>query len=140
MAEPKSPKTSGSFNILQIAAAFPETAETMLLDTYVTDQESASTRVFRVYRPTPAHYHANCDEHLYVLSGRGTFWMNDPSQPIVFGPGTFLVFPRGTVHAMPGITEYPVVFLSVDTPRRSPTDVIFVDPAEGTPQSFIRQR
>jgi hypothetical protein len=31
-----------------------------------------------------------------------------------------------------------VVFLSFDTPRRDPKDVIFVDPAE--PETFIRQK
>ena len=47
---------------------------------------------------------------------------------------------RGTVHALPEILEEPLVFLSVDTPRREPTDVIFVDPAGGMPVSFIRAR
>jgi hypothetical protein len=35
------------------------------------------------------------------------------------------------------MTELPVVFLSVDTPRRDPGAVIFVDPDEATPESFI---
>ena len=61
------------FDLNQIARTFPETAETLLLDTYLTDEEAASARVFRVYRETPAHYHNGSDEYLYVLSGRGTF-------------------------------------------------------------------
>jgi len=59
----------------EIARSFPETAETLLLDTYLTDEAAASARVFRVYRETPPHYHAGSDEYLYVLSGRGTFRM-----------------------------------------------------------------
>lgn len=137
---PDQPSTSGSFDLEAIARAFPETADTMLLDRYLSDGPSASSRVFRIYRPTPAHYHAHCDEHLYVLSGRGTFWMNDSTHPIAFAPGTFLIFPRNTIHAMPEITEYPVVFLSVDTPRRQPNDVIFVNPEEGSPETFIRKQ
>lgn len=128
------------FDIPAIAAAFPEAAESMLLDTYLTDTDSASSRVFRVYRPTPAHYHRLCDEHLYVLSGRGTFWMHAPDQTVPFAPGTFLAFPRGTVHAMPEITEYPVIFVAIDTPRRQPTDIVFVDPSEGSPEAFIQPR
>jgi hypothetical protein len=46
----------GRFHLHQIAEAFPESAETLLLDTYLTDEEAASFRVFRVYRPTPPHY------------------------------------------------------------------------------------
>jgi len=29
------------------------------------------------------------------------------------------------------------VFLSIDTPRRDPTDIIFVDPNDGTPATFM---
>ena len=58
----------------------------MLLDTYLTNEEAASSRVFRVYRPTPPHYHATCDEYLYVLSGRGTFWTETAENGGTFGP------------------------------------------------------
>ena len=61
----------------------------MLLDTYLTDEIAASSRVFRVYRETPAHYHEGSDEYLYVLSGKGTFWMGDPSNGAEFAPGTY---------------------------------------------------
>ena len=132
-------RTMGSFNIAEIAASLPETAATLLVDRYLTDRPSASARVFRVYRPTPPHYHAQCDEYLYVFSGRGTFWMGDASRKAAFGPGELLHFERGVVHALPDILEEPLVFLSIDTPRRDPKDVIFVDPADGTPESFIQQ-
>ena len=71
----KTETTTGRFDVMAICGrALPETAKTLLVDTYLTDRDSrASARVFRVYRPTPAHYHATCDEYLYVLSGRGTF-------------------------------------------------------------------
>jgi mannose-6-phosphate isomerase-like protein (cupin superfamily) len=132
-------RTMGSFNIADIAASLPETATTLLVDRYLTDRPSASARVFRVYRPTPPHYHAQCDEYLYVFSGRGTFWMGDASRKAAFGPGELLHFERGVIHALPDILEEPLVFLSIDTPRRDPKDVIFVDPADGTPESFIQQ-
>ncbi|HZP31895.1 MAG TPA: cupin domain-containing protein [Candidatus Acidoferrales bacterium] len=124
----------------EIARSFPDTAETMLLDTYLTDEAAASARLFRVYRQTPPHYHAGCDEYLYVLSGRGTFWMGDASNGGEFAPGDLLFFKRRTVHAIPAILEEPVVFLAFDTPRRDPKDVIFVNPADGTPESFIRPK
>ncbi|MCF4128936.1 cupin domain-containing protein [Methylobacterium sp. SyP6R] len=131
------PPKSGRFDIGAIAAALPDSATTMLVDTYLTDRPAASARVFRVYRPTPAHYHEACDEYLYVISGRGTFWIGDASDEAEFGPGQLLFFERGVVHAMPRLIEGPVVFLSVDTPRRAPTDVIFVDSSTGTAQSFM---
>lgn len=140
MTKDGSPNTSastGRFDIKAIADAFPDSAKTLLVDTYMTNREQASARVFRVYRPTPAHYHATCDEYLYVFSGRGTFWMKDESTKSEFAPGQLLFFERGTVHAMPELYEHPVVFLSIDTPRREPTDIIFVDPKDGTPATFM---
>ena len=47
--------TTGRFDVMQIAASFPEKADTLLVDTYLTNREAASARVFRVYRPTPPH-------------------------------------------------------------------------------------
>jgi mannose-6-phosphate isomerase-like protein (cupin superfamily) len=129
---------TGRFDVMKIAATLPDKATTLLVDHYLTDREAASARIFRVYQPTPPHYHASCDEYLYVLSGRGTFWMVDESTCSEFGPGELLFFKRGTVHAIPGILKEPVVFLSIDTPRRHPKDIIFVNPADGTPESFIK--
>ncbi|CAO4184129.1 cupin domain-containing protein [Methylorubrum populi] len=127
----------GRFDLHAIANALPATAATLLVDTYLSDRETASVRVFRVYRPTPPHYHETCDEVLYCLSGRGTFWIGDPGQEAAFGPGQLLLFDRRTLHALPTILEEPLVFLSVDTPRREPTDIVFVDPQDGTPATFM---
>ena len=131
---------TGRFDIAAVAALLPATATTLLVDHYLTNHEAASARVFRVYKATPPHYHATCDEYLYVFSGRGTFWMEDESTRAEFGPGQLLFFQRGTIHAMPELLEEPVVFLSVDTPRRDPRDVIFVNPDDGTPESFIQAK
>ena len=137
MADETTTQDMAIFDVAAIAASLPETANTMLVDRYLTNREAASARVFRVYRPTPPHYHAGCDEYLYVLSGRGTFWMNDPSTQAEFRPGQLMFFQRGTVHAMPDFLEGPIIFLSVDTPRRHPKDIIFVNPEDGTPESFV---
>jgi mannose-6-phosphate isomerase-like protein (cupin superfamily) len=72
-----------------------------------------------------------------VLSGRGTFWMEDPATVAEFGPGQLLFFERGTVHALPEILGEPLVFLSVDTPRREPTDIVFVNQEDGNAATFL---
>jgi mannose-6-phosphate isomerase-like protein (cupin superfamily) len=138
MKNPTEFSSTGSFNIADIAASLPETATTLLVDQYLTNRDVASARVFRVYKPTPPHYHATCDEYLYVFSGRGIFWMKNPESQFEFHPGHLLFFERGTVHAIPAILEAPLIFLSIDTPRRDPKDVIFVKPEDGTPESFIQ--
>lgn len=133
------PTKTGRFDLAQIAATFPETSDTLLVDQYLSDTPHASCRLFRIYKPVPPHFHRQCDEFLYVFQGRGTFWMGDASTKAEFAPGQLLYFERLTVHSVPEIIEGPVVFLSVDTPRRDPKDITFVDPKDGTPESFIKQ-
>jgi mannose-6-phosphate isomerase-like protein (cupin superfamily) len=131
--------SSAVFDVKKIASQFPDTAETMLIDTRLTDETHASSRVFRVYRPVPAHYHATCDEYLLVLSGRATFFLGE-GEPFEVGPGQLIFFKQGTVHGTPEILEEPFIVLAVDTPRRDPADVIFVNPSDGTPESFIQSK
>ena len=130
---------SAVFDINAIARKFPDSAETMLVDTRLTDESEASSRVFRIYTNVPAHYHATCDEYLFVVAGRAMFSMGEV-EPFEVGPGQLVFFKKRTVHAVVPISEEPLVFLSVDTPRRDPKDIIFVNPADGTPETFIQTR
>ena len=109
----------------------------MLLDMRLTDEPEASSRLFRVYRPVPAHFHQTCDEYLQVICGRGKFIV-EGSEPVELGPGQLLFFRRNMVHSIPEIVEAPLVVFAVDTPRRNPTDVHFVNRADGTAATFIR--
>ena len=128
---------TSTFDLQAIAGEFPPTADTMLLDVRLTDEPAASSRLFRIYRPVPAHFHQTCDEYLQVISGRGTFVV-DGGEPLELGPGQLLFFRRNVVHSIPEIIEAPLVVFSVDTPRRNPGDVHFVNPADGTAATFIR--
>ncbi len=132
-----SSQTTSIFHLQALAQKFPPTADTMLLDIRLTDEPAASSRLFRIYRPAPAHYHKTCDEYLQVISGRGKFIV-DGGEPVELGPGQLLFFRRNTIHSIPEIVESPLVVFSVDTPRRDPSDVTFVDPRDGTAATFIR--
>lgn len=128
---------TSTFDLHTLARKFPATADTMLLDMRLTDEAAASSRLFRVYRPVPAHFHQTCDEYLQVITGRGKFIV-DGGDPLELGPGQLLFFRRNVVHSIPAIVEAPLVVFSVDTPRRDPADVHFVNPSDGTPTSFIK--
>jgi mannose-6-phosphate isomerase-like protein (cupin superfamily) len=130
---------TGVFNLQKIAKSFPDSASTMLIDTRLTDELHASSRVFRIYHPVPAHYHATCDEYLVVLSGRAKFFLGE-APPFEAGPGQLIFFKQSTIHGTPEILEEPFVVLAVDTPRRDPADIHFVNPADGTPDSFIQSK
>lgn len=131
------PDDQRRFDIRALAAELPEQAETMLADTYLTDRPSSSARIFRVYRPVPAHFHKTCDEYLYVVSGRGAFWIGDEADEKDFAPGQLICFDRETVHSISKLHEEPVVFMSIDAPRREPTDITFVDPDAGSAATFM---
>ena len=111
------------FKLNEIAATFPDTAETLLLDKYLTDEAEASARVFRVYRETPPHYHVGSDETCMCFREEArSGWATRRTRGSLRA-GDLLVFKRRTVHALPEILEGPVVFLAIDTPRRDPKDI-----------------
>jgi mannose-6-phosphate isomerase-like protein (cupin superfamily) len=139
MEEDKTSRETAIFDLQTIAGNFPTSAATMLIDTRLTDEAHASARVFRVYSPVAAHYHVTCDEYLLVLSGRAKFFFRN-DKPFELGPGQLIFFKQSTVHGIPEILEEPFVVLAVDTPRRDPKDIIFVNPSDGTPESFIESR
>lgn len=114
-------------DIAAIAAKFPDTAETILVDTYLSDEPGASARVFKIFHSLPAHFHRNCDEHLYVYSGELLFQIGD-DDPQVLTPGQLVTFKRDAVHAILEVRKEPAIFMSFDTPRRAPDDVTFVAP------------
>jgi mannose-6-phosphate isomerase-like protein (cupin superfamily) len=130
---------TATFDLQAIAGNFPASASTMLIDTRLTDEAHASARVFRVYSPVPAHYHTTCDEYLLVISGRAKFFFGD-NEPFELGPGQLIFFKQSTIHGVPEILEEPFIVLAVDTPRRDPSDVHFVDSTAGTAETFIQSR
>jgi mannose-6-phosphate isomerase-like protein (cupin superfamily) len=134
---PGTARTSFTFDLYAIAAKFPPNAETMLLDIRLTDEPAASSRLFRIYRPAPAHFHKTCDEYLQVILGRAKFVVAG-GPAVELGPGQLLFFGRNIVHSIAEIVEAPLVVFSVDTPRRDPSDVTFIDPTYGTAKDFIR--
>ena len=130
---------SGVFDINEIKTRFPPAADTMLVDTRLTDEQEASCRVFRIYVDVPAHYHTSSDEYLLVVSGRGMFRIAD-GEWFEAREGQLIFFKKATVHAIRLLDDQPLVFLAVDTPRRPPADIHFVNPADGTPETFIQTK
>jgi mannose-6-phosphate isomerase-like protein (cupin superfamily) len=69
-----------------------------------------------------AHYHPNCDEILYVISGRCRKQIGDQSFDL--GPGECVRIPKGEVHQATCTSDEPMTCLIVyDTPARQ---IIFV--------------
>jgi mannose-6-phosphate isomerase-like protein (cupin superfamily) len=125
------------FDLHELARQLPESAETMLIDIRLTDEAAGSSRIFRIYKPVPAHFHRTCDEYLIVLSGRARFQIGAEAS-VELSAGQMQFFRRNIVHGFPEILEEPLVILSVDTPRRDPSDITFVDACSGSAATFIQ--
>ena len=124
------------FDVQELIKKFPNEADSTIVDTYLTDESSASSRIFRVYYPIRRHYHETCEEHLYLLTGKVRFAIEDQA-PRMLAAGQLVTFERNTVHSITEIVESPAVFLTVDAPRRVPSDVIYVDPEDAEIRPFV---
>ncbi|GAN80965.1 cupin domain-containing protein [Acidocella aminolytica] len=124
------------FDLAEIISGFPAAADSMIVDAYLSDHDSASARLFRLYHPLPRHYHRTCDEHLLLLEGEVDFIIANDS-PKRLRAGQMVTFLRETVHAIMPVPGSPVIFLTVDTPRRFPQDVYFVDPLPTPARAFV---
>lgn len=76
-------------------------------------------------------------KYLHVLSGRATFEMGDHSDEAEFASGYQLFFERNAIHALPTLLKKPAIFLSLDSPRRRPEDITFVDSDDCNAGAFI---
>jgi len=132
---PQADNAQRVFDVFREIEKLPDTSESMLTDSYFSDYPEASSRIFRIYRTLPLHYHNECDEFLYVVSGEGVFHLS--GEESAARPGMFLRFARREVHGFPEITKHPFVVLSVDIPRRRPDDIVFVDPDDGDAIEFM---
>jgi hypothetical protein len=102
--QPETDNNRQIFDVFEELRKLPDQSDSMLTDVYFSDFPGASSRIFRIYRGLPPHYHEECDEHLYVVSGRGLFHLD--GQEAKAGPGTF------GVRASPGAR--------IPTHRRTP--------------------
>jgi quercetin dioxygenase-like cupin family protein len=64
---------------------------------------------------TPLHRHTDVDEAFFVIEGDLTAKIGD-REPQVFGPGSFVLIPRGTVHAQGNLGKTPVKILVLTLP------------------------
>jgi mannose-6-phosphate isomerase-like protein (cupin superfamily) len=138
MSEDDTPQTDNRrhvFDVFAEMAMLPSDSDSMLADEYFSDLPSASSRIFRIYRTVPLHYHQHCSEHLYVVSGQGMFHLDGEENRAA--PGTFLRFAERQIHGFPRIDAHPLVVLAIDVPRRRPDDIVFVNPEDGDAATFM---
>jgi quercetin dioxygenase-like cupin family protein len=78
-------------------------------------------------KATPLHRHPNEDESFYVLDGE--LLAHVEGRELRAGPGGFVSFPRGTVHAFT-VTSETARFLTLLTPGPAAAEAFFRDAGE----------
>ncbi len=123
-------------NVNEVVDKFPAESDTIIVDSYLTDEPSCSCRVFRLYKSIPAHYHEGCNEILYLIRGKAKFRIGDKDAEYL-DPGMMVTFYRNVIHLIESIGNEQTVFLSCDTPRRALDDVHFINPEEVKSVKFV---
>ena len=100
---------------------------TSLKSLAIGQMSQASVNVLQTRTGVRAHYHAQSDEVLYVLTGRGVLRMAPNGAtikakdlaamaPVRLKPGVVILMPRGTAHMIDVQGDDPLVILSVFAP------------------------
>jgi len=63
---------------------------------------------------TPLHTHVGAEEAFYVVSGRAAVWVDGAETVAV--PGSFVLVPRGTPHALRRVSDDAVRMLTLVSP------------------------
>lgn len=71
--------------------------------------------LIRINGGVPTHYHAHHSEHVYVLEGSGTMWMNGDTLEIAAGHYVFI--PSETRHGAVSAEGTPLKVLSIQAPE-----------------------
>ncbi len=73
---------------------------------------------------TQAHYHPQCEEIYYILSGSGT--MRIESEERIVGPGDAIAIPPGKIHHIENHGPEDLVFLCCCAPGYEHTDTVLL--------------
>ena len=84
--------------------------------------ELSSTFFITIKEQVAPHIHAEHDEQVFVISGRGKFYLNGEIQ--IIKKGDFIFIPRKTPHAVKVISNKPLKVISIQTPEFNGTDRI----------------
>jgi len=87
-----------------------------------------SSYVIWVQDSVKPHYHKQHTELIYVLEGKGRFYIGDTSYLIK--PGDFFRIPQGKIHSLKSTTPHEIKVISIQTPEFKGKDRFWMDKQE----------
>ncbi|MBD3636752.1 MAG: cupin domain-containing protein [Crocinitomicaceae bacterium] len=91
----------------------------------ISDDDHQTSFVIWVKQSVRLHKHAEHSENIYVLGGKGEMTIND--EKFVIKKGDYFNIPKNTPHALKVLSSSPVKVLSIQSPKFTGEDRIFLD-------------
>lgn len=91
----------------------------------VSDSDEQTSFIIWVHNDVRLHKHAHHTESIYVISGKGEMILGD--EKFVIQKGDFFTIPKGTPHGLNVLSSAPVKVLSIQSPKFTGADRIFIN-------------
>jgi len=124
---PPAPADTSAFrgSVFEILQQKPLPYEENFSSLPVGRDSTQSVNLVQIRQKLGRHYHAEHDEIIYIISGRGIMTVGSEIRPIQ--PGDVVVVPRRTAHGIENRAPEPLVALSVMSPPFDGKDRILVE-------------
>lgn len=91
----------------------------------LSSSDDASSFVIWVKKGVKPHKHNHHTEHVYIIDGEGTFYLDGKKTHVKKGDWIFI--PKGAVHAVKTTSDVPMKVISVQSPKFEGKDREFVE-------------
>jgi mannose-6-phosphate isomerase-like protein (cupin superfamily) len=124
---PPPPEKTSPFkgNLFELQQQQPLAYDENISSIPLSKNATTSTSLIQVREGVKTHYHAQHDEVVYILSGKGV--MTVGSERKVIQAGDLIVIKRGTTHSVVNKSPQPLTALSVMSPPFDGTDRIYTE-------------
>lgn len=124
---PPVPEDTSAFrgNVYALLQQKPLPYEEQIYTLPLLSSSSASATLIQIREGVKKHYHAEHDEIVYVIRGKGVMTVGGETKAIQ--AGDVVLMKRGSVHEVTNKTAEPLVALSVISPPFDGRDRIFIE-------------
>lgn len=124
---PPPPEKTSAFkgNLFELQNQQPLPYEDNISSIPLSKNKTTSAVLIQVREGVKSHYHAQHDEIVYILSGKGIMTVGPEKR--VIQAGDFIVIPRGTVHSVINKSAQPLTAVSIMSPPFDGTDRVYTE-------------
>ncbi len=124
---PPPPENESAFrgNLFMLMQQKPLPYDELISQSLLAKNETMSAVLIQLREGVKSHYHAQHDELVYVLQGKGVMTVGDERQ--VIKAGDFIMLERGKVHSVVNKSAEPLVAISIMAPPFDGEDRVYTE-------------